>query len=110
MLSRSPLIIIGLVLATMARGADKVDVPGVVVAYSPAKSKQYIGSPGLAVLPNGDYVASHDFFGPGSTKDRTAVYGSTDKGKTWQKRADIQGQWWSSLFVHKKDLYLLGTS
>jgi hypothetical protein len=99
-----------LVVASLAHGADKVDVPGVVVAYSPAKSKQYIGSPGLAVLPSGEYVASHDLFGPGSTRDRTVVYASTDRGKTWQKRAEIQGQWWSSLFVHKENLYLLGTS
>lgn len=84
--------------------------PGVVVAYSPAKSKQYIGSPGLAVLGNGDYVVSHDFFGPGSTRDVTVVYGSSDRGATWHKRAEIKGQWWSTLFVHRGDLYLMGTS
>jgi hypothetical protein len=84
--------------------------PGVVLAHSPAKSRQYIGSPGLAILPSGEYVASHDLFGPGSTKDQTHVYASTDRGKTWAKRAEIKGQWWSSLFVHKGDLYLLGTS
>ena len=32
-------------------------VPGVVIDHSPAASGQYIGSPGLAVLPNGDFVA-----------------------------------------------------
>jgi hypothetical protein len=84
--------------------------PGVVIAHSPAATKQYIGSPGLAVLPNGEYVASHDFFGPGSSRDTTTVYGSTDKGETWTKRATIKGQWWSSLFVHAGKLYLMGTS
>lgn len=84
--------------------------PGVVVAHSPAASKQYIGSPGLAVLPNGEYVASHDFFGPGSTRDVTTVYGSQDRGTTWAKIATIKGQWWSSLFVHREALYLMGTS
>ena len=105
-------IILTVLLSPALAAEDRPDltkVPGVVVAYSPAKSKQYIGSPGLAVLPNGDYVASHDFFGPGSTKSRTVVYGSTDKGNTWQKRADVEGQWWSSLFVHRDNLYLMGT-
>lgn len=84
--------------------------PGIVVDYSPAKSREYIGSPGLAILPGGEYVASHDLFGPGSTRDRTLVFASQDRGKTWQPRADIKGQWWSSLFVHNKVLYLMGTS
>lgn len=89
---------------------DHTKVPGVVIDYSPAKSRQYIGSPSIAVLPGGEYVASHDFFGPGSTRDRTAVFASSDRGKTWTKRSDIVGQWWSTLFVHKDALYLMGTS
>lgn len=84
--------------------------PGVVIDHSPAKTRQYIGSPGLAVLPNGDYVASHDFFGPGSTRDVTAVFTSSDKGRTWSKIATLRKQWWSTLFVHDGTLYLLGTT
>jgi arylsulfatase len=84
--------------------------PGTVVAVSPAASKRYVGSPGLAVLPTGEYVASHDFFMAGDTGDTTAVYASADKGRTWAKRAEVTGQWWSSLFVHRGALYLMGTS
>lgn len=84
--------------------------PGVVVAYSPAKTQQYIGSPALAVLPSGEYLASHDLFGKGSSRDVTRLYVSSDRGKTWSRRAEIKGQWWSSLFVHRGDLYLMGTS
>lgn len=84
--------------------------PGVVIDHSPASSKQYIGSPGLAVLANGVYVASHDFFGPGSTRDVTAVFNSKDKGKTWNRIATLKKQWWSTLFVHNAALYLLGTT
>jgi arylsulfatase A-like enzyme len=84
--------------------------PGAIIAHLSAKTQQYIGSPSLAVLPGGDYVASHDIFGPGSARDRTVVFGSTDQGKTWQKRAEIQGQWWSTLFAHNHALYLAGTS
>jgi hypothetical protein len=84
--------------------------PGVVIAISPAKTKQYVGSPSIAVLPNGDYVASHDFFMAGDRGDITDVYVSSDRGKTWTKRSRIQGQWWSTLFVHQNDLYIMGTS
>jgi len=94
----------------MPQKPDFTGVPGVVVAHSPASSQQYIGSPSLAVLPSGEYVASHDLFGPGSTRDRTFVYGSADGGRTWQLRSEIIGQWWSTLFVHRGALYLIGTS
>jgi len=86
-------------------------VPGTVIAYQPASSQQYIGSPSIAVLPNGDYVVSHDFFGPASSEfvqAITTVYRSSDKGKRWKKVSEIRGAFWSSLFVHQGSLYLLG--
>ncbi|MFO0900155.1 MAG: sialidase family protein [Pirellulales bacterium] len=101
---------LALLLPLSAAAAAQPGPPGVVVAHSPASSRQYIGSPGLAVLPGGEYVASHDLFGPGGTADRTRVFASSDRGQTWAPRAEIVGQWWSSLFVHRGDLYLLGTS
>lgn len=89
--------------------SDKV--PGVVVAYEPSSQGRYIGSPSLAVLPTGEYVASHDFFGPKS-RERiqgiTRVYGSVDQGQSWQLRSEVKGAFWSVLFVHRGDLYLLG--
>lgn len=91
--------------------ATETKVPGVVVAYQPAFTKKYIGSPSLAILPNGDYVASHDFFGPNSseyTQAETTIYTSKDRGKTWGRISTIHGAFWSSLFVHRGDLYLLG--
>ena len=87
-------------------------VPGVVIDHSPASSGQYIGSPSIAILPDGDYVASHDFFGPKSTEHqsaRSAVFRSHDRGRTWRKISEIQGAFWSSLFVHRGALYLIGT-
>ena len=59
-------------------------VPGVIVDYSPAASGLYLGSPSLAVLPTGDYVASHDIFGPKSTghqSARSVVFRSRDRGQ-----------------------------
>ena len=59
------------------------DVPGVVINYIPASSKTYVGSPGIAVLPDGHYIAKHDEFGPGSTEHEeaiTQVFASPDRG------------------------------
>ena len=88
-------------------------VPGTVVDHIPASSGTYIGSPGLCILPNGTYVASHDLFGPKSTEykaARTLVFISTDKGRTWKKSATLDGQFWSNLFEIDGRLYLLGTN
>ena len=88
------------------------DVPGVVIDHSPASSGLYIGSPSLAVLTNGDYLASHDFFGPRSGEfesARTVVFRSVDRGRTWAQASEIQGAFWSTLFVHRGAVYLLGT-
>lgn len=86
-------------------------VPGVVITHSPASSGRYIGSPAIAVLTNGDYVAAHDFFGPKSGEYERAsseVFRSSDRGNSWKKVAEISGAFWSSLFVHRGALYLLG--
>ena len=86
-------------------------VPGVVVAHSPAASGIYLGSPSIAILPGGDYVASHDFFGPSSSENVKAtsrIFRSSDKGKHWKQVADIKGAFWSKLFVHRGVLYLIG--
>jgi len=88
-----------------------VTVQGVVIAHSPAASELYIGSPTIAVLPNGDYAAAHDLFGPkskSSSNPTSRVYRSTDRGQTWTPLAAVTGQFYTSLFVHRGDLYLFG--
>ncbi|WKN30230.1 sialidase family protein [Porifericola rhodea] len=97
-------------IATLAQEVPQV--PGTIVSYSPASSQKYIGSPSICILPNGNYVASHDHFGKGSTeheKARSFVFLSTDKGASWNPLAEIDGQFWSKLFYHQGALYLLGT-
>lgn len=92
--------------------AQSGKVPGVIVDHIPASTKIYIGSPSICILPNGDYVASHDHFGPGSTEFQqalTSVFRSSDKGKSWNKISVIHGQFWSNLFVHRDALYIMGT-
>jgi hypothetical protein len=87
------------------------EVPGTVIAHLPASTGVYIGSPSLAILPDGDHVASHDHFGPKSIEHRsalTAVFRSANRGQTWQKISEVDGAFWSSLFVHRGALYVLG--
>lgn len=85
--------------------------PGVIISHFPAKNKAYVGSPSIAILPNGNYVACHDLFGPGSNSwenAQTFIFESKNKGKNWKRIAALN-QFWSGLFVHHGDLYLMGT-
>lgn len=103
------IFIVGLNLQITAQSKT---VPGVVVNYIPASTGTYIGSPSICILPNGDYVASHDHFGPATTEHQralTSVYKSSDKGKSWKKISEINGQFWSNLFVHQNVLFIMGT-
>lgn len=96
------------VLISFYAGAQKTDfskVPGVVIAYKPAADKIYLGSPSICILPDGTYVASHDFFG--SSDEIISVYESKDKGQSWNKISELKG-FWSGLFLHKNELYLMG--
>ncbi|MDQ2863098.1 MAG: glycoside hydrolase, partial [Bacteroidota bacterium] len=95
-----------------AQPVSHSNVPGVVIDHSSASSGQYIGSPSICILPNGNYVASHDFFGPKSSEHVRAitwVFTSFDKGKTWKKISAINGQFWSTLFELNNALYIIGT-
>jgi hypothetical protein len=92
---------------------DHRRVPGVVVAYSPAASGIYLGSPGIVILPDGTYLAKHDEFGPNSTERTSAVshvYRSTDRGQSWQHLARVDGLFWANIFHHRGAIYLMGTS
>lgn len=108
-----PLVLLfnALFLIPLIAAAQVVNVPGTVVCHQPASTQKYIGSPSLVILPNGDYVASHDFFGPESSEwsqAETRIFRSRDKGKSWKKISSIRGAFWSSLFVNNGILYLLG--
>jgi len=92
--------------------ADFSLVPGTVIDHSPASSEKYIGSPSIVILPNGDYIASHDHFGPGGKRGKyheTLIFRSTDRGKSWKKLTLLEDQFWSTLFYHRGVLYIMGT-
>jgi hypothetical protein len=87
--------------------------PGTVIDHIPASRVRYIGSPSITVLPNGEYIAAHDIFGPsspGSKPDNELlIFGSLDNGLTWIKRAEIKG-FWCNLFIHNEALYVIGVT
>jgi hypothetical protein len=88
-------------------------VPGTVITHQPAGSEIYLGSPGIAVLPDGTYLAKCDEFGPKSTENRravTRVYRSTDRGVTWSAAARVSPMYWASIFAHDHAVYLLGNA
>ncbi|MCK9223325.1 MAG: hypothetical protein M0Q40_12040 [Limnochordia bacterium] len=86
------------------------------VKYQDPTTNIYLGSPSLIRLKNGDIIATHDYFGPGASKNwlglpnMTSVYRSTDDGENWMHLTDLIGVYWASLFEHNGALYLLGTS
>ena len=86
--------------------------PGRVICKSTTEGL-YTGSPSILILSNGDYLASHDFFGPKAIENgglgTTRIFVSKDKGKHWRLRSTIQGQFWSTLFQHKESIYIFGT-
>ena len=89
------------------------NVPGVVIAHSPASSGRYLGSPSLVILPDGNYLAAHDLFGPKSgcaDSGAAEIFCSTNRGVTWERVAELHAVFWQNLFVHGGAVYLLGTT
>src|SRR5690349_11698005 len=98
-------------LVSSVRGADFPPPPGVVIDHVPAMAGQYVGSPSIAILPDGSYVAFHDLFGPKSAELVRAVgrvFRSTDRGGHWAQVAGLKGAFWCGLFVHRGSVYLMG--
>ena len=87
--------------------------PGVVIDHASAATGTYIGSPSIVILPDGHYLASHDFFGPKSGQSvsaTTRIFRSSDRGQSWQRTAELKDQFWSNLFTQRGSTYLMGTT
>ncbi len=85
--------------------------PGIVVHHVPQATGLYIGSPSLTVLPNGDYLAAHDYFGPESNEHECAtatVHRSSDRGETWRKITELRCLFWPKVFTHRDAAYIMG--
>jgi hypothetical protein len=108
-------IIVSLLAGSICAGGGTAteQPPGVVINYIASATQIYVGSPGIAVLPNGHYLAKHDEFGPKSTENTVAltpVFRSVDRGQSWTRVATVKGMYWASIFVHQGNAYLIGTS
>jgi hypothetical protein len=104
-------------LMSLTNTSDVSAVPGSIIKYWDPDTDQYIGSTGIEILPNGDYIASHAGFGPGHSALITYIYRSTDKGDTWEPYGSdpinenrLMGQTESSLFTLSGNLYSFGIS
>ncbi len=81
-----------------------------------AATRTYLGSPSLVRLPDGALLATHDYFGKGCPRNHeneehlTSVYRSDDDGLSWRNLTHIANAYWSSLFVNRRAVYLLGCS
>lgn len=86
------------------------------IAYSPRRSKRYLGSPSIVALSDDSILVSHDFFGPNSPKNKygesnlTHIYKSRDNGLSWERISKIRNAFWSSLFYLNSSVYLIGCS
>ena len=86
------------------------------IKFQHPKTKTYLGSPSIIRLIGGTMLATHDYFGPGCPKNHeneehlTSVYRSTDDGATWSNLTHVANAYWSTLFTHQGDVYLIGTS
>lgn len=82
--------------------------PGIVIHNSPAVTHNYVGSPSIVIMPDGTYIASHDYFG--NRLSDSYVYRSEDRGKSWTQIAELKSFTWGTLFNRGNELYLIGIS
>jgi hypothetical protein len=100
-----------LILGHVISLAQSAPQPGVVIAARADPEKSCVGTPRISILPDGRYVAAHDFFGKNAAlTDVTHVDGSRDRGATWARLAEIRGQAWFTRFMHRGALCLHGTA
>jgi len=98
-------------------------LPGIQIAYSPASTVIYLGSPAITILSNGNYLASHDYFGGGSSQNtvgQTFLYLSTNRGTNWtllgqinqmvSGAADTNGCFWNHFFQLNGALYSIANA
>lgn len=109
------MVSIGSSLAAESRDLPPIDrvagpPPGTVVFASPNSERFFCGSPSIVILPDGTYRVSHDIGGQHDRAGSTIVHASRDRGATWTPIAELRDQKWSTLFVHRGALYLIGTT
>lgn len=98
-------------LAFIVQLKPKKNIPlseGVINQPSGNQIGAHIGSPSILILPDGTYLAAHDWFDISPVY--TEVFRSTDRGASWSHLASIPYVHFASLFWHDGFVYLMGTS
>ena len=91
-------------------------VPGTVVNYihpedpKYAFSGQHPCSPSILIHPDGYLLASMDIYDAGTPQNLTLIFRSDDNGKSWYHYTELFPCFWGTLFLHRGDVYMLGTS
>lgn len=91
-------------------------VPGTVVNYLHPEDTRYafsgghLCSPSLLAHPDGYLLASMDLFGRGTPQNLTMIFRSDDNGESWYHYTELFPCFWGTLFLHKGEVYMLGTS
>ncbi len=69
-----------------------------------------LGSPSLLKLPSGTLLAGMDIYTNACPQNVEIIFRSDDGGKTWHYVTELMPCFWGKLFLHKGELYILGTS
>lgn len=71
-------------------------------------SGKYLCSPSVARVKSGRLIAGMDLHAHHTAQNLTLHFYSDDDGKSWRYMQDIYPFFWSTLFVHRDVLYMLG--
>lgn len=91
-------------------------VIGTVVNYLHPDDKVYsfsgnsLCSPDLLIHPDGYWLSTMDVYGTGTPKNFTMIFRSDDKGETWHYVSELMPCFWSRMFLHKGDIYMIACS
>jgi DNA-binding beta-propeller fold protein YncE len=97
-------------------GPDLSELGGIVIDQLPIPEyfwdeERFIGSPSIAIMEDGTYIASHDIFRPGGkTTNQTKVFRSTNKGQSWTWVSTINNISFATLFTDGRFVYIMGRS
>lgn len=71
-------------------------------------SGHFLCSPSIVRTKSGKLIAGMDLFGIPMPQNLEILYYSDDNGKSWRYLTDLYPFYWSTLFVHKDVLYIIG--
>ena len=86
----------------------------VELRHQDERTKTYLGTPSLVILPDGALLASHDYFnGIPNLNGESAlasIYRSEDRGRSWSQVTHLIGAFWQRLFTVGNSVYGISCS